>query len=68
MAGLAVARHRYDMMWLSRQVRNVCKQIVYACQTMSGRPDKAGRIFTHLSQIVYKLPEVVHPYRGRDKM
>ena len=42
---------------------NVCKQIVYACQTMSGRPDMAGRIFTQLSQIVYKLPEVVQPYR-----
>ena len=72
MIGLAVARHRYDMLWLSRhgvvgtasrQVRNVCKQIVYACRTMSGRPDKAGRIFTHLSQIVYKLLEVVRPYR-----
>ena len=43
----------------SRQVLNVCKQIVYACQTMSGRPDMTGRIFTHLSQIVCKLPEVV---------
>ena len=68
MAGIAVARHRYAMMWLSRhgvvgtgsrQVQNVCKQIVYACRTMSGRPDMAGRIFTHLSHIVYKLPEVV---------
>ena len=73
MAGPAVARHRYDMMWLSRHVvvgtvsrlvPNVCKQSVYACRTMSGRPDMAGRIFTHIfSQIVYKLPEVVRPYR-----
>ena len=48
----------------SRLVPNVCKQIVYACRTMSGRPDMAGRIFTHIfSQIVYKLPEVVRPYR-----
>ena len=31
---------------------------------MSGRPNMAGRIFTHLSQIVYKLPEVVRPYRS----
>ena len=70
--GLAVARHRYNMMWLSRhgvfgtasrQVLNVCKQIVYASRTMSGRPDMAGRILTHLSQIVSKLPEVVRPYR-----
>ena len=67
-----MARHRYDLLWLSRhgvvgtastQFRNVCKQIVYACRTMSGRPDKAGRIFTHLSQIVYKLLEVVRPSR-----
>ena len=71
MARLAVARHRYDMMWLSRygvvgtasrQVPNVCKQIVYACRTMSGCPEMAGRIFTHLSQNMYKLPEVVRPY------
>ena len=47
----------------SRQVPNVCKQIVYACRTMFGRPDMAGRIFTHLSQTVYKLFEVVRPYR-----
>ena len=31
--------------------------IVYACLTM------ARRIFTNLSQIMYKLPEVVQPYR-----
>ena len=72
MAGPAVARHRYDMMWLSRhgvvgtayrQVPNVCEQIVYACRTMSGRPDMTGRILTYLSQIVYKLSEVVRPYK-----
>ena len=72
MAGLAVARHRCDMMWLSphgvigtasRQVPDVCKHIVYACRTMSGRPDMAGRIFTHLYQIVYKFLDVVRQYR-----
>ena len=47
----------------SRQVPNVCKKIVYACRTMSGHPDMARRIFTILSQIVYKLPEVVRPFR-----
>ena len=36
---------------------------MYAYRTMSICPDMAGRIFTHLSQIVYKLPEVVRPYR-----
>ena len=46
----------------SRQVPNVRKQIVHACQTMSGRPNMPGRIFTHLSQIVYKLSEVVRPH------
>ena len=30
---------------------------------MSGRPNMPGRIFTNLSQIVYKLPEVVRPHR-----
>ena len=66
MAGLAVARHRYNMMWLSRHgvVLNVCKRIVYACRTMSGHPDMAGRIFTNLSQNVCKFPEVVRPYRS----
>ena len=62
-----MARHRYDMIRLSRhgvvgiasrQVLNVCKEIVYAC-----RPDMAGRIFTHLSQIVYKLPVFRHTGR-----
>ena len=48
------------------EVLNACKQIVYACRTMSGRPDMAGRIFTHLSQIVYKLPEVVHDRSRQD--
>ena len=72
MAGLAVARHRHDIMWLSRhgvvgtasrQVPNVCRQIVYTCRTMSGRPDMAWRIFTHLNQIMYKFPEVIRPYQ-----
>ena len=45
MAGPAVARHRNDMMWLSqhgvvgtasRQVPDVCKQIVYGCRTPRG--------------------------------
>ena len=72
MVGLTVARHRYDMMWLSRhgvvgtasrQVPNVCKQIVYACRTVSGRPNMAGKVFTHVNQSVYKLPEVVRSYR-----
>ena len=46
----------------SRQNTYVCKQTVYACRTMSGRPHMTRRIFTHLGQIVYKSPEAVRPY------
>ena len=70
--GPALLRHG-EVRTASRQVRMYVNKLcmpdrpsphnVYACQTMSGHPDMAGRIFTHLSQIVYKLPEVVRPYR-----
>ena len=57
MAGLTVARQRNDMMWLSqhgvvrtasRQVPNVCKQIMYSCPAVPTWPEEYSHISTKL--------------------